>query len=58
MKTPDAPEFPEDWNFDSPPPPQLSPEEIILWLDGYRQMMWEVWRKNPELRKQWERLNQ
>jgi hypothetical protein len=38
--------------------PELSPEQIIEWLDGYRQLMWEVWKNNPELRKNWEKLNQ
>jgi len=37
---------------------KMSPEEIIEWLDGHRQLMWEVWKNNPELRKQWEMLNQ
>ncbi len=36
---------------------QLTPEQIIQWLESYRELMFEVWNKNPELRKEWERLN-
>lgn len=36
--------------------PRLTPEEIINWLDGHRQFMWEIWKQNPELRKRWEFL--
>ncbi len=36
----------------------LSPEAIIEWLEGHRQLMFEVWKENPELRKQWEKLNE
>ncbi len=32
----------------------LSPEQMIEWLEGYRELMIEVWKNNPELRKQWE----
>ncbi|MBI4925783.1 MAG: hypothetical protein HY843_07650 [Bdellovibrio sp.] len=32
----------------------LTPEQIIEWLESYRELMIEVWKNNPELRKQWE----
>ncbi len=38
-------------------PVLLTPEQIILWLDGHRQFMFEVWKNNPHLREEWERLN-
>ena len=38
--------------------PQLTPEEIIEWLEAYRQLMFEIWTANPQLRQDWERLNQ
>ncbi|EKD50942.1 MAG: hypothetical protein ACD_62C00392G0005 [uncultured bacterium] len=38
--------------------PVLTPEQVIEWLDGFRQFMWEVWQHNAQLRKDWERLNQ
>ncbi len=38
--------------------PVMTAEQTILWLDGYRQLMWEVWKNNPELYKEWQRLNQ
>ena len=34
--------------------PILSPEQVIEWLEGHRAWMFEVWSKNPELRKQYE----
>ncbi len=34
----------------------MTPEEIIQWLEGIRELMFEVWSKNPDLRKTWERL--
>ena len=38
--------------------PRLTPEQIIVWLDGHRAWTFEVWRQNPELRKRWERINE
>lgn len=37
---------------------RLSPEQIIEWLEGYRELMMEIWRNNPKLREEWERLNE
>lgn len=51
-----TPRVPENWGDSSSPPP-LNPEQIIEWLEGYRELMIEVWKNNPELRKQWERNN-
>lgn len=38
-------------------PSILTPEQIILWLEGHRKWMHEIWSRNPELRKQWENIN-
>ncbi|MDO8526458.1 MAG: hypothetical protein Q7T03_02085 [Deltaproteobacteria bacterium] len=38
--------------------PQFSPEQTLVWLDEQRQFLFEVWKKNPKLRKRWETLNQ
>jgi hypothetical protein len=27
--------------------PVLTAEQTILWLDGFRKLMFEVWKKNP-----------
>lgn len=35
----------------------LSPEQIIEWLEGYRELMVEIWKNNPELRETWEKTN-
>jgi hypothetical protein len=35
----------------------LTPEQTLLWLDDFRELMFEVWRKNPSLRKQKQRLD-
>lgn len=37
--------------------PRLSAEQVILWLDGYRQWMFEIWRSNPKLREKWLKTN-
>lgn len=37
--------------------PRLTPEQIIIWLECYRQMMFEIWANNPRLRRDWEKLN-
>jgi len=42
-----------DWGQPVP----LSAEQIILWLEGHREWMIEVWNNNPHLRKRWEDLN-
>jgi hypothetical protein len=47
----------EDWSQNSGQPP-MTPEQIILWLEGIRTMMFEVWEQNPQLRKEWEDRNQ
>ena len=47
---------PADWGQSSSEI-KLTPEQIIDWLESYRELMIEVWNKNPELRKEWERLN-
>jgi len=49
--------FPENRDLKGHNAENLSPEQIIEWLDGHRQFMFEVWEKNPELRKEWELLN-
>jgi hypothetical protein len=28
---------------------ELTAEEIIQWLEAYRQLMFEIWASNPEL---------
>jgi len=30
---------------------KLSPEEIVLWLEAYRRLMFEVWANNPNYKK-------
>ena len=42
-----------DWGIT----PKLTPEQIILWLEGHRELMAEIWRSNPGSREKWERLN-
>jgi len=37
--------------------PQLSHEQIIEWLDGHRQWMFEIWKNDPAARKKWEAIN-
>lgn len=37
--------------------PTLTPEQIILWLEGHRALMFEVWRANPGTREKWEAIN-
>lgn len=37
-------------------PLKFTPEETLLWLDGYRRFIFEVWKNNPKLRKKWENL--
>lgn len=44
----------EDWGKT----PTLTPEQIIEWLDGYRSLMFEVWKNNPKAREEWERVNE
>lgn len=39
------------WHKDNPER-ALSAEETILWLDGMRQVMFELWAKNPNLNQQ------
>jgi len=39
-------------------PPDLTPEQIISWLDECRQFMFEVWNSNPHLKEEWDRINQ
>ncbi len=36
---------------------KVSAEKRIEWLDGMRALMFEVWKNNPALRKQYEKLN-
>ena len=36
----------------------LTPEQIILWLEGHRRWMHEVWTQNPGTREQWIRINE
>lgn len=36
--------------------PGLVPEQILTWLDQTRELMIEVWRKNPSLRSRFEKL--
>lgn len=47
----------QNWSSESSAIP-LTPEDIIEWLEGHRALMIEVWTQNPELRKQWEKLNE
>ena len=35
----------------------LTPEEVITWLEGHRQWMFEIWKNDPKLRKKWEKIN-
>jgi len=35
---------------------KLTPEQVLTWLDQVRAFMFEVWEKNPELRKKYENL--
>ncbi len=35
--------------------PQLTPEQILTWLDQTRELMFEVWRCNPALRLKFEK---
>ena len=35
----------------------LTPEEIIQWLEAYRRLMFEIWEKNPELYERYQELN-
>ena len=35
----------------------LTAEEIIQWLDGYRQLMFEIWQNHPELYQKWKNIN-
>ena len=53
MTSPNSKKPEPDWGQPIP----LTPEQIILWLDGHRNLMHEIWTKNPELRQEWERLN-
>lgn len=43
----------EDWGSH----PSLTPEQIIEWLEGHRQLMIEIWKSNPGSREQWEKTN-
>lgn len=43
------------WNAEQKPD-RLTPEQALTWLDGWREFMFEVWRSNPHLRKEYERL--
>lgn len=43
-----------DWEQSQFP---LTPEEVIQWLEGHRQLMFEIWTQNPKLREEWERIN-
>lgn len=36
-------------------PVTMSAEQCLEWLDGMRLFMFEVWKKNPELRKAYEK---
>ena len=36
------------------PPPTLTAEQCLQWLDSVRTLMFEVWRSNPALRKAYE----
>jgi hypothetical protein len=40
-----------DWPTHEEVTDHLTPEQILTWLEGWREFMFEVWRKNPELRK-------
>jgi hypothetical protein len=42
------------WNREQTPP-DLTPEQILIWLDQTRSLMFEVWRRNPALRRKYER---
>lgn len=44
----------ENWGQDSSAA-TLTPEQIIEWLEGYRELMIEVWTQNPELYEIWKR---
>ncbi len=38
------------------PLPEPTPEQILTWLDQTREFLFEVWKKNPALRKRFEAL--
>lgn len=38
--------------------PHYSAEQILEWLDGMRAFMFEVWKKNPSMRRAYEKLRQ
>jgi len=42
----------EDWGRGSPP---LTPEQIVAWLEGHRQLMWEIWKNNPGTYEVWKK---
>lgn len=46
----------QDWAEESSHP-ILTPEQIITWLEGHRELMIEVWTNNPNLRLEWEKIN-
>lgn len=37
---------------------RLTPEQTLEWLDSIRAFMFEVWKQNPQLRKQFEHLRE
>jgi len=49
MTSPNSKNAPESKNdFELQSLPELSPAETITWLDGYRQLMLEIWARNPD----------
>ncbi|HSA59429.1 MAG TPA: hypothetical protein VLJ37_07055 [bacterium] len=36
--------------------PDFTPEQILTWLDQTRKFMFEVWRRNPALRRRYDKL--
>ena len=38
------------------PATHLTPEQILTWLEGWREFQFEVWKKNPDLRDNYLKL--
>jgi len=46
----------EKWNQEYKEP-DYTPEQILTWLDNWRAFMFEIWKNDPSLRKEYEKLN-
>jgi len=49
----------DDWSAHDFPVPasHLTPEQILTWLDGWREFIFEVWKQNPELKDKYLQSN-